>query len=629
MRTSHPQRTQSLDVVEERASSRKLGNLRPALRYLSPYRWYVAGASLALVVTASVTLSIGQGVRMVIDAGFTSGAPGMLGQSLEVFALLVALLTLGTYARFYLVSWIGERVSADLRRAVFDHLIDLNPGFFEQNLPTEIQSRVTTDTTLLQTVIGSSVSIALRNLLMFVGGVGLLVASNPKLSLIVLLSAPIVVAPIVLFGRRVRALSRSSQDELARVGSYVGEAFRHIKVVQGFNHQDRDVESFGAYVESAFAVSVSRIRQRAWLVAVVMLLVLTAIATMLWIGGQDVISGRTSAGELAAFIFYAFIVAGSVGSISEVISDLQRAAGATERLVELLAATNPLQEPTEPVATRRDGPAALAFEHVGFAYPMRPAVHVLRDVAFAVPAGATVALVGPSGAGKTTLFDLAQRFYDPSTGVVSIDGVDVRKHTLRALRDQIGWVPQDPVLFAGTVLDNVRYGNPSAGESEVRAALDAAGASAFVEAFPEGLATRIGEAGVGVSGGQRQRLAIARALIKRPRLLLLDEATSALDAQSEEAIRATVRALHGGTTVLIIAHRLSTVVEADRIVVLDEGRVVAEGAHDELLASSPLYREYAQIQLTAGEPIADEERVADGASQSLTADAFEMSPSND
>src|SRR5262245_40391180 len=368
---------------------------------------------------------------MVIDAGFTSGAPGMLEHSLEVFALLVALLTLGTYARFYLVSWVGERVSADLRRAVFDHLIELDPGFFERNLPTEIQSRVTTDTTLVQTVIGSSVSIALRNLLMFVGGVALLVASNPKLSLIVLVSAPIIVAPIVLFGRRVRTRSRSSQDELARVGSYVNEAFRHIKVVQGFNHQPRDVVSFASHVESAFDVAVRRIRQRAWLVALVMLLVLTAIATMLWIGGQDVLAGRTSAGELAAFIVDAFIVAGSVGSISEVISDLQRAAGATERLVELLSSTNPLREPATPIELRREGPAALAFAGVGFAYPTRATVQVLHDVSFTVQAGATVALVGPSGAGKTTLFDLAQRFYDPAVGVVSIDGVDVRHCTLQ------------------------------------------------------------------------------------------------------------------------------------------------------------------------------------------------------
>jgi ATP-binding cassette subfamily B protein len=600
-----------LDVIEDRASSRKIGSLTAALRYLAPYRWYVVGASLALVVTAGVTLSIGQGVRLVIDAGFTSGAPGLLGESLGIFGLLVALLTLGTYARFYLVSWIGERVSADLRRAVFDHLVHLHPGFFEENLPTEIQSRVTTDTTLLQTVIGSSVSIALRNLLMFVGGVVLLVASNPKLSLIVLATAPVVVAPIVLFGRRVRTLSRSSQDELARVGSYVGEAFRHIKIVQAFNHQARDIEAFGEHVESAFAVSVARIRQRAWLIALVMLLVLSAIAMMLWIGGQDVIAGRTSAGELAAFIFYAFIVAGSVGSISEVVSDLQRAAGATERLVELLGATSPLLEPGEPVPLHAHGPASLMFDGVDFVYLTRASAQVLNKVTFSVDAGATVALVGPSGAGKTTLFDLAQRFYDPAGGRVLIDGVDLRNCSLQDLRDQIGFVPQDPVLFAGSVLDNLRYGEPGADEAAVRVALAAAGALTFVEGFPDRLATRVGEGGVGLSGGQRQRLAIARALIKKPRLLLLDEATSALDAQSEEAIRATVRALRGRTTVLIIAHRLSTVIEADRIVVLDGGRVVAEGSHHELLSTSPLYREYAQIQLATTDTAGQAQRRAE------------------
>jgi ATP-binding cassette, subfamily B, bacterial len=593
----HSRRGRHLDVIEERAPSRRLGTLRAALKYLAPYRWYVVGASIALIVTASVTLSIGQGIRMVIDAGFTSGTPGMLGRSLEIFAALVGLLTLGTYARFYLVSWVGERVSADLRRAVFDHLVHLNPGFFEANLPTEIQSRVTTDTTLLQTVIGSSVSIALRNLLMFVGGVVLLFLSNPKLSSIVLVSAPVVVAPIVLFGRRVRSLSRSSQDELARVGSYVGESFRHIKIVQAFNHQSRDIQMFAEHVETAFDVAVRRIRQRAWLIALVMLLVLCAIAMMLWIGGQDVISGRTSPGELAAFIFYAFIVAGSVGSISEVVSDLQRAAGATERLMELLSATSTLIEPVDPVVLAARGPAALSFQGVDFVYPTRPTTPVLRQVSFDVSAGATVALVGPSGAGKTTLFDLAQRFYDPDAGSVCLDGVDIRRCSLHSLREQIGLVPQDPVLFAGSVLDNVRYGRPDADDAAVNAALASAGASSFVKQFPDGLATRIGEDGVGLSGGQRQRLAIARALLKRPRLLLLDEATSALDAQSEEAIRATVRALRGHTTVLIIAHRLSTVVEADCIVVLEAGSVVALGTHDELLGSSPLYREYAQIQL--------------------------------
>jgi ATP-binding cassette subfamily B protein len=587
-----------LESTEERPRSRDLKSLKVALRYLAPYRWAVIGASLALIVTASTTLSIGQGIRFVIDSGFAHSTPGMLAESLGVFALLVVLLTAGTYARYYLVAWVGERVSADLRRAVFDHLINLHPGFFEINLPTEIQSRVTTDTTLLQTVIGSSVSVALRNLLMLVGGIVLLVASNLKLSLIVLASAPIVVAPIVLFGRRVRSLSRSSQDQLARVGSYVGEALRQIKTVQAYNHQRYDSSTFAHHVESAFAVAVRRIRQRSWLIALVMLLVLTAIATMLWIGGQDVNAGRTSAGELAAFIFYAVIVAGSVGSLSEVVSDLQRAAGATERLVELLSARNVLVESAGATSAAAAGPAALAFEGVGFAYPTRRDVVVLESVSFQVAPGSTVALVGPSGAGKTTLFDLALRFYDPDSGAVLLDGVDLRQYALSELRHQMGLVPQDPTLFAGSVLDNVRFGNPDAGEQVVRDALEAAGALAFVTGFPDGLQTSIGEGGVGLSGGQRQRLAIARALLTKPRLLLLDEATSALDAQSEEAIRRTVRALHGRTTVLIIAHRLSTVIDADRIVVLDAGRVIDEGTHENLLLTSALYREYAEIQLS-------------------------------
>jgi ATP-binding cassette subfamily B protein len=586
-------------MEEDRPPSRNLGALRPALRFLRPYLPQVIGASIALIVTASVTLSIGQGVRYVIDVGFVEGSTVLLHRTIAVFAGLVVLLTLGTYARYYLVSWVGERVSADIRRAVFERLVRLNPAFFEQNLPTEIQSRVTTDTTLLQTVVGSSVSVALRNALMFLGGVVLLVATNPRLSLIVLASAPVVVAPIVLFGRRVRTLSRSSQDTLARVGSYVGEAFRHIKVVQAFNHQAEDVAAFDAHVESAFRAAVRRIRQRAWLIAIVMLLVLCAIATMLWIGGQDVLAGRTSVGDLAAFIFYAFIVAGSVGSISEVVSDLQQAAGATERLIELLNARSPLLEPAMPARIETRDPAALEFRNVSFTYPTRTDAVVLSDVSFQVAPGATVALVGPSGAGKSTLFDLALRFYDPLAGAVLLDGVELPRLALADLRRQIGFVPQDPVLFAGTVRENLTYGAAGADATQIEAALEAASAAQFVREFPQGLDTRIGEDGVGLSGGQRQRLAIARALLTRPRLLLMDEATSALDAQSEEGIRRMLRDAHGVRTVLIIAHRLSTVVEADRIVVLDRGGVIGEGTHEELLASSTLYREYAEIQLSA------------------------------
>lgn len=571
----------------------------PALRFLRPYLPQVVGASIALIITASVTLSIGQGIRYVIDDGFVSGSAQQLSESIGIFVMLVVLLTIGTYARFYLVSWVGERVSADLRSAVFRRLVYLHPGFFEANLPTEIQSRITTDTTLLQSVIGSSVSIALRNTLMFVGGVALLVASNPRLSLLVLASAPVVVAPIVLFGRRVRDLSRTSQDTLARVGSYVGEAFRHIKVVQAFNHQPRDVAAFDRHVEVAFAVAARRIGQRAWLIALVMLLVFCALAILFWAGAQDVQAGRTSVGEMAAFMFYAIIVAGSVGALSEVISDLQRAAGATERLVELLESQSPLVETRSAHRQWPAGPAVLGLQTVSFVYATRPGITVLRGVSFEVGAGETVALVGPSGAGKSTLFDLVLRFYDPSAGTLTIDGVDLRDCALEDVRGQIAFVPQDPILFSGSIADNLRYGAPAASDAELQHALAEAHADTFVGQLPDGLATIIGEDGVGLSGGQRQRLAIARALLNRPRLLLMDEATSALDAQSEEAIRGTLRDLRGRCSVLIIAHRLSTVVEADRIVVLDGGRVVGSGNHQALLRESPLYREFAEIQLTA------------------------------
>jgi ATP-binding cassette, subfamily B, bacterial len=535
----------------------------------------------------------------VIDAGFSHGKPEMLIDSIEVFAALVLLLTIGTYARFYLVSWVGERVTADLRSAVFARVVTLHPSFFERNLPTEIQSRITTDTTLLQTVIGSSVSVALRNLLMFAGGVVLLLVTNLKLSLLVVAAAPFVVAPIVIFGRRVRDLSRSSQDGIARVGSYAGEALRHIKVVQAFNHQNADVAAFESRVEDAFAISVARIRERAWLVALVMLLVLSAIATMLVIGGQDVLAGRTSAGDLAAFIFYAFIVAGSVGAISEVVTDLQRAAGATERLVELLQATNELPEPAVPKRLERRGSAALLFEDVAFRYPLRPEVEVLRGVSLRIAPGEMVALVGPSGAGKSTILDLALRFYDPARGSVRLDGVDIRELSLAELRSHIAFVPQDPILFAGTVGENLRYGRPDADEAQVNDALQAANALEFVRALPQGLATRIGESGIGLSGGQRQRIAIARALLTSQRMLLVDEATSALDAQSEEAIRRTLAALRGHSSILIVAHRLSTVTQSDRIVVLEAGRVVAQGTHAELVRTNGLYRDYAVIQLGA------------------------------
>lgn len=583
-----------------RAATKELTRLLPIWSFVAPYRWRAVGAFAALLVTASVTLSVGQGLRLLVDRGLAQDSVEVLQASILVFAVLVLVLTAGTWIRFYLVSWVGERVSADIRAAVYARLIRLHPGFFDTNRPTEISSRITTDTTLVQTVIGSSVSIALRNLLMGVGGVCLLVVTNARLSLLVVACVPLVVVPVVFFGRRVRRLSRSSQDRIADVGSYAGESLRHIRVVQAFRRERRDLDAFRRHVNRAFDVAVQRIRQRAWLVATVMVLVLAAVATMLWIGGQDVLSGRTTQGELVAFIFYAFIVAGSVGALSEVWGEIQRAAGAAERLMELLASSSRLPEPH--TSTPQTTPGRIEFRQVSFRYPSRPSARVLDDVSFVVEPGEMVALVGPSGAGKSTVLDLVLRFHDVDEGVVLVGGVDVRAQSFSDLRGHMAPVPQDAVLFAGTVADNLAYGAAGARPADIEAALEAAHAADFVAALPDGIETRVGEGGVGLSGGQRQRLAIARALLAapdlpgRPGILLVDEATSALDARSEEAIRTALEVQKGKRTVLIVAHRLSTVRQADRIIVLDEGRTVAAGTHSALVATNPLYREFALAQ---------------------------------
>jgi ATP-binding cassette subfamily B protein len=588
----------AMDEGLDRATTKDMTRLTPALKFLTPYIKQVVFASIALVVTAGATLSIGQGLRMVIDQGFASGDANILIDSISLFAGFVGVLTVGTFIRFYFVSWVGERVSADIRLAVFTHLLDLHPGFFEKNAPSEIQSRITTDTTLLQTVIGSSVSIALRNILMFIGGLTLLFITNVKLSLIVLASVPLVVFPVIIFGRRVRQLSRTSQDRLADVGSYAGESLRHIKIVQSFNHQGEDERRFTVRVNDAFEVSIQRIRQRAFLIAAVMLLVFGAVATMLWVGGQDVLSGNTSSGELAAFIFYAFIVAGSVGAISEVLSDLQRAAGAMERLMELLQSPSEILQVPEPKPLVADAnrEVALEIDGLNFFYPTRPGAQVLRDVSFRVDPGEMVAIVGPSGAGKSTLFDLIQRFYNPSSGRVLLNDIDSVELGLSDLRAVVGFVPQDPVMFSGSLSENLRYARASATADELRDALKVAHALEFVDVLPDGLETRIGEDGVGLSGGQRQRLAIARALLSKPSILLLDEATSALDAESEHHIRLSIESLKGHMTIMVIAHRLSTVRQADRILVLENGQLIDSGSHEELLISSPLYSRFAQMQ---------------------------------
>ena len=584
--------------LTERQTSRDVASLKRMLGFLRPYLRQLIAAAIALIATASVTLSVGQGLRLLIDEALAVRTTDVLMVSIAVFAALVLVLAAGTYARFYFISWVGERVSADIRKAVYANLVRMHPGFFETNRPTEIMSRITTDTTLLQTVLGASASIALRNGLILVGGVVMLFVTNPKLSAIVLASAPVVISPIVLFGRRVRRLSRTSQTAIASVGSYAGESLRHIKVVQSFTHEARDIGEFAGRVTDAFEVAVRRIRQRAVLIASVMVLTPAAIAAMLWVGGNDVIAGRTTAGELIAFVFYALVVAGSAGAISEVWTDIQRAAGAAERLLELLTVNSALAEPERPETPTQ--PGAIAFDNVSLRYSAGSGEVALNGIDFSVAPGEMVALVGPSGAGKSSVLDLVQRFYDPTEGVVSVSGVDARRLSSETLRGQVGFVPQNPVLFAGSIRDNVVYGAKDASDDEVRNALESANAHAFVEALENGLGTHLGEDGQGLSGGELQRLAIARALLTSPRILLMDEPTSSLDAQSEETICLTLAGLKGRCTVLIVAHRLSTAAVADRIVVLEQGRVVAEGSHDSLLRENDLYREFAEIQRMNG-----------------------------
>ncbi|TGM19559.1 ABC transporter transmembrane domain-containing protein [Leptospira meyeri] len=597
----------------DRPKSKNLRVLSKTFSYLKPYRLQMALSSFALLFTAGVTLGLGQGLRHLIDAGFTARSKQELGYSLAFIILVGIFLAIGTYIRHYAVSWIGERVASDIRKDVFKHIIFIHPSFFETNSPGEIQSRITTDTTLIQTVIGSSASIALRNILMFVGGIIFLFITNAKLTMIVLLSVPFIVFPILFYGKKVRNLSRTTQDKIAGIGTYVSESLLNIKILQSFHHQEEDIEKFSHTVEAAFDVAVARIKQRSLLIGAVILFILTGISVMLWIGGTDVLEGKITGGELIAFSFYAIMVANSVGAVSEVLGDLQRAAGATERLMELLLSESEIKDSQFPKsifevlhpnegngnlngATSQQKGLKINLEHLEFSYPSRPELKAIRGIHLEIPANKTTALVGPSGGGKSTLFELILRFYDPTAGKILIEGVDLKDLALKDLRSLIGFVPQQPILFSGTLRENIAYGKPNASFEEIEKAAESAYVTEFLNQLPDGYETNLGHLGTRLSGGQKQRIAIARAILRNPRILLLDEATSALDSESEQMIKHALDFLVKERTTIMIAHRLSTVVKSDQIVVIKEGEIESVGTHDELIRKSELYERLAKLQ---------------------------------
>ncbi|NQZ10282.1 MAG: ATP-binding cassette domain-containing protein [Algicola sp.] len=570
--------------------------LLPIFAFIKPYKLVVAGAMLALLLTAGINLSLGQGVKYIVDHGFIAGSSEQLGNAILVLIGLIALLSIGTFSRFYLVSWLGERVSADIRKAVFNRIVQLHPSYFEENRSGELMSRLTTDTTLLQSIIGSSLSMALRSTLMLIGGLIMLLITNLKLTLLVVAFVPLVLAPMIISGRKVRRLSAHSQDAIADISTYAGEIIQNIKVVQSYTHEQREKNAFEGEVEKAFKVAKKRIAQRALLIAAIIFLTFSAISVMLYVGGMDVLEGNITGGELSAFVFYAIMVAMSVATVAEVYGELQRAAGSSQRLLELLATKSDINSPQTPLPFSQEQEPEIVFKNVEFNYPSRPDMPALKNINLTIPKGKIIALVGPSGAGKTTMFELLQRFYDPQQGQISFNGNNITQLDLTDLRKTMGMVPQHPVLFSSDVWHNIRYGNVDASDEAVIEAAKRAHAHEFIEKLPEGYASFLGEQGVRLSGGQKQRIALARAILKDPQILLLDEATSALDAQSEFHVQAALNELMKDRTTLIIAHRLSTVVHADLIVVMDQGQIVDIGDHKSLLASDPLYQRLCALQ---------------------------------
>jgi len=591
--------TKAVNATEERARSKKIGSLSALLPFLVAYRVWIIGAGLALVTTALVALVMPLAVRRVID-GFETDTAALLDSYFLAALVIAGLLALGTGARYYLVTRLGERVIADIRKAVFFRMISMSPSFYEKVMTGEVLSRITTDTTLLLSVISSSVSVALRNALILMGGLVMMVVTSPKLTGMVLLLVPAIIVPIVVLGRKLRVLSRENQDWIAQSSGAASEALLAAQTVQAFTHERASSDDFSNVTEASFNSAKRRISTRAFMTVIVIFLVFAGIVGVLWVGARDVRADAMSIGALIQFLIYAIMVAGAVGALSEIWGELQRAAGATERLVELVYAEDAVTDPVRPVSLAHGGKGDIVFDGVGFAYPTRSETAALKDVSFTIKSGETVALVGPSGAGKSTIFQLLQRFYDPQKGKITLDGVNLRDMRREGFRAAMALVPQDPVIFAASARDNIRFGRPDATDAEVEAAARAAAAHDFLAALPEGYDSYVGERGIMLSGGQKQRIAIARAILRDAPILLLDEATSALDAESERLVQRAVADVSAERTTLIVAHRLATVKKADRILVFDAGQIVAEGSHDALVADGGLYARLARLQFTDG-----------------------------